>query len=1121
MIHVVYREPILTVLRRLAIVCNTSKFLLVIMVFIASIFLLCVSAQAQSATQVNQITHALSPTSQKIIGRLSSFDNLPAEQWRYHSGDLAHGESPSLDDSSWALVEPGSSAPTGAVWYRHIVEVPKALNGYDLTGSQIWFKFQADANGPVPQIVYFNGRRVALGDDLEPIVVFDQAKPGDKVLIAVKLMATVDKKIFRGTSLKIDFAPGRPNPEDLRLEFLSATLLIPSLSKGPAEDLATLQHAITTVDLSALDANDPSKFDASLTQARKELEPLKPMLKQATLHLTGNSHIDAAWLWPWTDSVDVVKRTFGTALQLMNEYPDYTYTQSAAQYNEWIANKYPEMNEEIKKRIKEGRWEVVGGMWVEPDLNMPDGESQVRSLLLGKRFYQKQYGVDVRVGWNPDSFGYNWQLPQIYKRSGVDYFVTQKMAWSDTNQLPFKLFWWESPDGSKVLTYFPHDYANNNLNPVRLSADLVQARKFAPGIEEMMDLYGIGDHGGGPTRAILDEGEHWEKPDTIMPKMQFGLAQPFFTRAEQNLAPDSMEWNYTSIAKGYTFPKPEEGKVAIPTWKDEMYLEYHRGVFTTQANHKRNMRESEEQALNAERYASFAWLNGDAYPNSELTEAWKKITFNDFHDLAAGSGIGIIYKEAQDDFDQVRRATNEISAKALHTLAAGVNTRGAGEVPVLVFNPLAWPRSGVVTVDVQLPETSANGVSVVDAHGRILPTSVLFSDAKTNMYKMLVDVKEVPSLGYEVLHVTSGVKPFVSELKADGTTMENAALRVVVDPKTGCITSLFDKRANFESIAKGACGNQLQTFKDTPKDYDAWNIDPGTLDHMTPIEEVDSVALVEKGQMRATVRVSRTWQSSKFVQDITLYAGANTVDVVNDIDWHETHVLLKAAFPLAASGPMATYEIPYGSIERPTTRNNSWEDARFEVPALRWADLGDSQHGFSLINESKYGYDAKDNVLRLSLLRSPTSPDPVADRGHQHFSYALYPHAGTWKEALTERVGYEYNYKLQAMQVESHTGSLPAEHSYLSVAPENVVLTAVKKAEDDNGLIFRVFEWAGKESEVTFTVPAGATAATETNLMEKPTGTPLPLSGDKVTTPIHPYEILSLRVDYPHTEANK
>jgi alpha-mannosidase len=422
----------------------------------------------------------------------------------------------------------------------------------------------------------------------------------------------------------------------------------------------------------------------------------------------------------------------------------------------------------------------------------------------------------------------------------------------------------------------------------------------------------------------------------------------------------------------------------------------------------------------------------------------------------------------------------------------------------------------VVTVNVQLPESSANGVSVMDSQNHILPSEMLSSDAKTNTYKLIIEAKDIPSMGYEVLHVAPGTKPFASELKVNGMTMENAALRVVVDPANGCITSLFDKKSNFETLAKGGCGNQLQTFVDTPKEYDAWNIDPGTLDHNTPIDKVDSVELIDKGPMRAVIRVTRTWQSSKFVQDITLYAGADTVDVVNDIDWHETHVLLKAAFPLAASGPEATYEIPYGTIQRATTRNNSWEKARFEVPALRWADLGDSQHGFSLINESKYGYDGKDNVLRLSLLRSPTWPDPNADREHHHFSYELYPHAGTWKSALTERAGYEFNYKLHASQVESHTGNLPAEHSYISVAPENVVLTAVKKAEDDNGLIFRVFEWAGKQSDVVFTLPEGATAATETNLMEKPIGTPLSISGNKVTVPIHPYQILSIRADYPH-----
>ncbi len=315
----------------------------------------------------------------------------------------------------------------------------------------------------------------------------------------------------------------------------------------------------------------------------------------------------------------------------------------------------------------------------------------------------------------------------------------------------------------------------------------------------------------------------------------------------------------------------------------------------------------------------------------------------------------------------------------------------------------------------------------------------------------------------------------------------------------------------------------LQFFKDTPKDYDAWNIDPGTLDQPPAvIEKADSVEAVKPTtaqgavQVSTAIRITRHWQNSKLVQTISIPQDCNIVDVENDIDWHESHVLLKAAFPLAASGPFATYEIPYGTIDRPTTRNNSWEKAQFEVPAQQWADLGDGKHGLSLINDSKFGYDAVGNTLRLTLLRSPKWPDPDADMGHHHFHYALYPHAGTWKDAMTVRHGFEYNYPLTAVVTTAHTGTLPASHSFASVTPENVVLTAVKKAEDAKGLIFRVYEWAGKESTVEFHVPPGATGATVTNMMETPEGSALAVTGDLVKAPIHPYEILTVRVDYPN-----
>jgi alpha-mannosidase len=648
----------------------------------------------------------------------------------------------------------------------------------------------------------------------------------------------------------------------------------------------------------------------------------------------------------------------------------------------------------------------------------------------------------------------------------------------------------------------------------------------------MMDLYGIGDHGGGPTRAILDEGRHWAYPSLpayVMPKIEFGTALPYFAALEKQIAPNSPVWDYASIAKGYTPPPPVAGRLNIPTWKSELYFEYHRGVMTTQANHKKNMREAEEQMLDAEKWASLAWvLAGRAYPSSDLTEDWKKVLFNQFHDLAAGSG-----KDAQKDYDVVRWSTNEIDTNALKTVAERIDTSLRGKIAqgqsIVIFNPLGWMRSG----EAAFPATGyPNGFEIRDPQTGIThPSALLPKEVRDGIEEYRFPVPDVPALGYEVFqivpttggqHWAVGPGPVAKEEKND-FVLENGYLRVVIDKQTGCIISLFDKRSKFEALAAGACGNQLQAFKDKPKDYDAWNIDLGTLDQPpTLFTQADKVELLGDD----AVRVTQTWQSSKFVQTIRFARMAPEVDIDNEIDWHENHVLLKAAFPLAASGPFATYEIPYGTIDRPTTHNNSWEKAQFEVTALRWADLSGpgpdgKVHGLSVLNQNKYGYDAVGNVLRLTLLRSPKWPDAEADMGHHHFHYALYPHAGTWKDALTVRHGYEYNYPLTAVVTTAHPGALPASHSFASVSQENVVLTAVKKAEDQNGLgvnglILRVYEWAGKETIAEFHVPPGATSATVTNLMETPEGKPLPVTGDVVKAPIHPYEILTIRVDYPN-----
>ena len=825
----------------------------------------------------------LSQDANAALARLAQLSELPAPAWRYYPGDLPHGEEPALDDSGWPLAGGLTELPAGTVWLRSTIQIPQSNHGYDLTGSQVSFDLRVRAEGGIQQILYFNGRRVALGTSLEPVVMFDDVHPGDKVLVAVKLLPTSGPKRFMGSEEPLQMSRTRPNPQVIHDEAISAAFLLPAVSnnsRDSTDSMEKVEAAIKSINFAALDAGNQAGFDDSLRQTQARLTELKPLLQKANIHAAGNAHIDAAWLWPWTETVEVVRQTFGTALQLMGEYPKYTYTASAAQYYEWMQQKYPSMFASIQDRVKEGRWEIVGGMWVEPDLNMPDGESQVRQLLIGKRYFEKNFGVDVHIGWNPDSFGYNWQLPQIYKRSGVDYFLTQKMSWNDTNQLPLKLFWWQSPDGSRVLAYFPHGYSGT-LAPAPLADDFAHADALNPGTFEMLYLYGVGDHGGGPTRAMLDEGDRWVEPDKAYANLNFGVAGSFFSSVEGKLdTAHSPLWDYKALAAGDTkIPEPPAGEVGLPVWNDELYFEFHRGVETTQSNDKRSMREAEEQVLNTEKWSSLAWLSGTPYPADQLNEAWKKVLFNQFHDLAAGSGIAPIYKDAEKDYQLVRLTTD----------------RGQQYGSRCHRRLYQYPRDGTGCTGRHLQSAclAANRsrrVHRTDARGGFdhrdrrpdrqgSERRGLGRERRDEQFPRQGVGARIPSLGYEIVYArTVAAKPTVAtglKISADGMTLENQYLRVKVDAKSGCITSLVNKATQFDAIASGGCGNLLQAFKDTPKQYDAWNIDADFEDVFTNFgaQMVDSVKLVEHDSLRAVIRVSMHWQSSKFVEDITLYDG--------------------------------------------------------------------------------------------------------------------------------------------------------------------------------------------------------------------------------------------------------
>ncbi len=1039
------------------------------------------------------------------LDRLASLTNVAITDWRYHS-DVPYPEDAALDDSGWPTVKPGESWKTGTRVLRHWIEIPEKMNGYAIRGARVKLELFFGSDQTIGISVFSNSALVERADEdsQQPILLSESAQPGQKFLIAARVdAAEVSTQIYR-SRLVIEPPRSRPDPDLLREEILSARPMIAAFPEGKSEHESQLDAAVKAINFAGLDRGDQGAFDESLREAQAKLQPLNPWLKRFTIRAAGNSHIDMAWLWPWTETVEVVRNTFRSALDLMREYPDFTFTMSSARTYAWMEEKYPELFREIQQRVKEGRWEVIGGMWVEPDLNMPGGESLVRQILVGKRYFQQKFGVDVKIGWNPDSFGYNWQLPQIYKKSGMDYFVTQKLMWAhEFTTFPYKFFWWEAPDGSRLLSYFPHDYAAS-IDPEYMAKDLsvwgnAMYKSEPANGREMMHLYGVGDHGGGPTRTMLDTAKRWMAPDVVYPKLQFGTARGFFDdlqKAQPNLN--------------------------LPTWRDELYFGYHRGVMTTQAETKRRIRTTEELLLNAEKFAAISTLFGRSYPAEDFDRAWKRLLFDDFHDIFPGSGIAVNYLDAKRNLEDVGRVGNAILSGSLEEIAARINSQGPG-VPVVVFNSLAWPRTEVIEAEAQLP-AAARQIEVVDAAGKPVPSQLLHMDAETHRAHLLLQAVAL-SLGYKTYFVRAALKPVSANplVKSSGDTLENEYLRVKVDPKTGCMTSLFDKGSQTEALAPAEtdtggpktsiCGNLLQTFRDKPRQWDAWNIDADFEKEHWDLDKADEVKLIENGPLRAILRVRNHFQNSTFVQDITLTAGSPRVDVKTAVDWNEKHILLKVAFPLSAHNEKATCEIPYGSVERPTTRRTPAEQGKFEVPAIHWADLSDATHGSSLLNDCKYGYDAKGNVLRLSLLRSPEWPDPHADEGHHEFTYSLYPHAGSWREALTVRRGYELNYKLTALQIEKHQGTLPESHSFVQVQPDNVVVTALKKAEDSDALIVRFYEWAGKEVDVKLQFTPGAGSASETNLIEKPSGA-LAVQSGSVTVHTKPYEIKTAEVHF-------
>ncbi|MDD5349707.1 MAG: alpha-mannosidase, partial [Chthoniobacteraceae bacterium] len=828
--------------------------------------------------------------------------------------------------------------------------------------------------------------------------------------------------------------------------------------------------------LNLLDFGDP----ATIAAARGALAPVLAKKNGGTVHqisAIGHAHIDSAWLWPLRETIRKCARTFSTAVDYMERYPDYVFGCSQAQQYAWMKAYYPGVFAKIKERVKRGQWEPIGSMWVEADCNLASGESLIRQILLGKRFFKEEFGYEPHDAWLPDVFGYSAALPQIYTKCGIDLFVTQKISWNQFNKFPHHTFLWEGLDGTRIFTHFPPaDTYNGEMDPASLVFNVRNFKEHGRASRSLY-VYGYGDGGGGPTVAMLEQAQRARDLDGL-PQVQLERVADFAKKAKE----DARD---------------------LPVWAGELYLELHRGTYTTQARTKRGNRKSEFLLRDAEFLDALSLVlapqrqenaadparavydvTGLHAPGANrhaaaLERAWKLLLLNQFHDIIPGSSIGWVYEDSARDYETIAQLGTSVVDSSFAALDGLIDT-SAFQEPLRIVNTLGFERGEVV----ELPNGEFTKV-------------------------------HVPSAGYTVI---DAAKPLpaadqpVSVRQENGTvTLANGILTVSV-AANGLITSLRDEEAGGrEVLAPGAEANLFQLHPDKPNAWDAWDVDPFYRERVKDLREADRVEVLESRPLRAVLRIERSFGKSRIVQDMILSAGSRRIDFDTRIEWNEDHQLLKVAFPVAVHSLRATYETQFGHVERPTHYNTSWDLARFEVCAHKWADLSEPGYGVALLNDCKYGYDIHDNVLRLSLLRAPSSPDPTADRGAHRFVYSLLPHPGDFRQGGVIEEAYKLNVPLRSGRLPVQKGALPSAQSFFQVDQPGIMLESVKLAEDGADVVARFYEAHGARGTCTVhtTLPVGAAARTD--LLENDLE-PLACENGSIRFGFRPFEIVTLKL---------
>lgn len=826
----------------------------------------------------------------------------------------------------------------------------------------------------------------------------------------------------------------------------------------------------------AINIFDPTRRE-TFTLAKKTLAEATASRRTDNYHRVtpvGHAHLDTAWLWPLDITVKKMAHTTANQLALMDRYSNYRFVHSQPAQYEWLEAHYPKLFERVKQKISKRQWEPLGSLWVECDTNVPNGESLVRQFLYGKRYFQNRFGIETKDMWLPDCFGYSAALPQILKKSGVDYFFTQKISWNQFNKFPHNTFFWQGIDGTKVWSHFPpSDTYTGNADPAQLRRHLFEHKDHAR-CDQALYVYGWGDGGGGPTEEQIEMLNRATKAPG-MPQIQWRRAIDFFQDAEAN-------------------------SKDLATWVGELYFELHRGTYTSQAANKKQNRVCEFLLRDAE------WLNAfhpkfpSAYPSAEIEAAWKTVLLNQFHDILPGSSVEEVYNDSAKQYAQVNLQCELLIESALNAFAEGADT-AATEKPCLLFSSA---ETGGET-RIRAPKGAAPNSVRCDSDIQPVQAVEQFGE------KFWLFETPAGALGKVALADFSKQEaPPLRKLKVSPRKLESDTLSVSFDAH-GNITSVRCTEDQTEFIAQDSLANMLQIFDDKPTFWSAWDVDLYAYETMKEISRCERFEIVERGPVRVAVEVERKFGDSRIIQRISL---GPTPGVRFDtwIDWRETEKMLKVAFPVNIHSPRATFEIQFGSVERPTHYNTSWDMAKFEVCAHKYVDLSEGAMGVALLNDGKYGFDVHQNVMRMTLLRSPKAPDPNCDMGEHRFSYVLMPHFGPHNWAGVAQAAYALNCPTRHLFCTKHPGKPLADQKFVQCPDTDIVIESVKKAEDGNGVIVRAYECHNSRGIGSMWLAKKAKRAYLCDLLENPIQE-LEVENNTVQFEYTPFTILTFRFD--------